>query len=193
MSIQWGNLQANWKVLKTKLQHPHSIKWHSQSIMSHFLFAYTYIQYYVSEVCYWAGCECMHKVCYLQLHRWGKTEKHGPNWGWTVDLYSNGLVWSDKTSADLVACCSCPETANSSINQVEWISQWKLTAHVHVSRSCVLEAGTSNHIKKHETHSTLVVYLHSHTLYTLAVVLPKRMRIPHMCTCPLLAVYFVTH
>ena len=65
-----------------------------------YLHTRTYIQYYVSEVGYWAGCECMHKGCGLQLHRWGKTEKPGPNWGWTVELCSNGLVWSDETSAD---------------------------------------------------------------------------------------------
>ena len=65
--------------------------------------------------------------------------------------------------SELDACCSCPETAISSINQVEWISQWKLTALAHVYRSSVLEAGTSKHIKKHENHSTLVVYFCSHT------------------------------
>ena len=34
------------KFSKTKLQHPHSIKWHSRSIMSHSVFAYDHIQYY---------------------------------------------------------------------------------------------------------------------------------------------------
>ena len=60
-------------------------------------------------------------------------------------------------------------------------------------RSCVLEAGTSNHIKKHENHRTFVLYLRSHILYTLVAVLLKGVRISHMRTCPLLAVYFVTH
>ena len=113
------------KFSKTKLQHPHSIKWHSQSIMSHFLFAYTYIQYYVSEVCYWAGCECMDKVCYLQLRRWGKTEKHSPqlrlNHG---PIARMGLCEVMKLQR-IVACWSWPEIVSLSINRVEWISQWK--------------------------------------------------------------------
>ena len=146
------------KFSKTKLQHPHSVKWHSQSITSHFLFAYTYIQYYVSEVCYWAGCECMDKVCYLQLRRWGKTEKHSPqlrlNHG---PIARMGLCEVMKLQR-IVACWSWPEIVSLSINRVEWISQWELTAHVHVYRSCVLEAGTSNHIKSWESKHTCCIF-----------------------------------
>ena len=65
-----------------------------------------------------------------------------------------------------LACCSCPERANLSINQVEWISQWKWTAHAHVCRSCVLEAGTANHIKSmRNTAHLLYIYIATH--YTL--------------------------
>ena len=158
MSIQWGNLQANWKVLKNKTA-TSSLNWvalakyyvplpiciHIHAVLCQWGVLLSWLWVYAQGLWFAAAQVREDRETWPQLRL-----NRGPILEWAC------VKW--RHFSRLAACCSCPETANSSINQVEWISQWKLTAHAHVYRSYVLEAGTSNHIKKHENHSTLVVY-----------------------------------